>query len=275
MPAMRNPILFAVVTAFFVTMNYLLWRSEFGEQGRRSSPVPVKSVLDKMLTAPDNSRLEIRHHGMKVGNCRWSASVGDDRATGKQMSEEPLEEGMIETISGYTLELDGNTSFDHQNRFRFGFVLKLSTNHSWQEFSVRLSLRPFAWEVRSVAADQTVQLHTEDDEGSRRQTFTFADLRQPDKILRELGDSFFPGAGLAALALPLRSGKPSALAAGLKWEAHNDWLLFGRNRMRVYRLQAKLLEGWQARVFISPVGEILRVELPDEILLVHEDLLAP
>src|SRR2546425_1119760 len=135
---MRNPFFFAAVTIFFVSMNFLLWRSEFGGHGQLGGSVPVQTVLEKILTAPDNSRLEIRHHGVKIGNCRWSASVGDDRATGKRMSEEPVEEGMVEAIARYTLELDGNTSLDNLLRLRFNFILVLSTNRSWQEFGLKV-----------------------------------------------------------------------------------------------------------------------------------------
>ena len=74
-----------VVTAFFVAMNVLLWRSEFGGH-QFGVTVPPETVWEKVLTAPDTSLLTIRHHGKKIGTCQWSASVGQDRAVGQILS---------------------------------------------------------------------------------------------------------------------------------------------------------------------------------------------
>jgi hypothetical protein len=46
----------------------------------------------------------------------------------------------------------------------------------------------------------------------------------------------------------------------------------GNARVRVYRLKLRLFDGYEASVIVSPIGEILRVDLPDEISLIHEDL---
>jgi len=42
--------------------------------------------------------------------------------------------------------------------------------------------------------------------------------------------------------------------------------------VRAYRLQTRLLDRFQALIFVSSVGEILRIELPDEIILVNDQL---
>ena len=62
------------------------------------------------------------------------------------------------------------------------------------------------------------------------------------------------------------------LALGLTWQAHNDWLSIGHTYARVFRLQARLLDRYEVVVFVSRVGEILRVELPNEHLLVNDAL---
>jgi hypothetical protein len=46
----------------------------------------------------------------------------------------------------------------------------------------------------------------------------------------------------------------------------------GNARVRVYRLQLRLIDGYEATVLVSPIGEILRVDLPDEISFIHEEL---
>ena len=68
-------LLFWLITAFFITMNVLLWRSEFGGRSGSGSTVPLETVWHKMLIAPDNSRLEIRHHGKKIGYATWQPAV--------------------------------------------------------------------------------------------------------------------------------------------------------------------------------------------------------
>jgi hypothetical protein len=100
---------------------------------------------------------------------------------------------------------------------------------------------------------------------------TFAELRNPDKLARELGGPTLPGA-LAALGLPLPQNGASSVTLGLKWDARNDRIQIGNNLVRVYRLEARLFERVKAALFVSPVGEILRLELPGDIVMVNDAL---
>ena len=52
-------VTFLSIAAFWVAMNLLLWRSEYGSRGS-GIPVPVDLVWRKNLTAPDTSSL----HGL-------------------------------------------------------------------------------------------------------------------------------------------------------------------------------------------------------------------
>ena len=63
---MASRLTFIAITLFWVVMNILLWRSEFGA-GRAGSPVPVAAVWQKILTAPDNSSLTVIYKGRKIG----------------------------------------------------------------------------------------------------------------------------------------------------------------------------------------------------------------
>src|SRR5258708_25535382 len=75
---MFSRIALLLITLFWLTMNYLLWRSEFGGRGETGSAVPVETIWRKILTAPDNSSLEIIHQGTKLGYCRWAANLGPE-----------------------------------------------------------------------------------------------------------------------------------------------------------------------------------------------------
>jgi len=268
---MRYRAYFLLVTAFFITMNVLLWRSEFAGRGSLGAPVPADLVWEKVLTSPDHSYLEIRHHGVKIGRAQWAASIGEEAATGKVLSDEPPPEGMVKALSGYSISFDGAVSLDDLSRLRFDLNVKLDTNQNWRTLDVKFTVKPFSWEIQTSAEKQTLRFYAEGDERIDR-TFTFADLRNPDKIVRELGGPALPGA-LAALGLPLpQTDSPSASLA-LKWEARNDRLEVRDNLIRVYRLEARLFERLKATLFVSPVGEILRLELPDEIVMINEALI--
>ena len=79
-------------------------------------------------------------------------------------------------------------------------------------------------------------------------------------------------AWLATLAQGFKLPDPTTLALGLAWEARSDWFKLGHSRLRVYRVEARLLDKYRATVVLSRVGEILRVELPDDLVLVNEAL---
>src|SRR5438552_13877136 len=137
-----------LITVFWITMNVLLWRAEYGPQRAAGASVPPELVWQKMLTAPDSSSLSIFHHGAKIGFCHWMTSVGEDLS--KLKGDEAPPEGMIERVTGYRIQFEGNLSLpDVPGRVRFDCNLKLATNQVWEEFSGRLNLRPTVWEVRS------------------------------------------------------------------------------------------------------------------------------
>lgn len=260
---------FWLIAVFWLTMGVLLWRSEFGGGASGGASVPVSMVWHKILTAPDNSTLEIRQGTNRIGLCRWSANLGQEQATGARLTEDQPE-GMVRTLSNYTLDVDGNfTQAELGGRVRFGCTLVLSTNHAWQEFHLRLNLRPDAYAVHAHAATESVRLVIDDENGHAVTRYTFAELRNPQKILKDLGGPLLP-ATITALGVPLSTNQTAALSSPIRWEAHQDWLLLGRTRLRTYRLNGHLFDRFEVVVHVSPVGEILRVELPGKIFLINE-----
>ena len=266
---MFNRVVFVLIAGFWLTMNLLLWRSEFGQTGHPGSLVPVGMVWQKILTAPDDSSLEILQDGKRVGRCRWQANVGEEIAAGKVAPDEFELEGMVRQLAGYTIDLEGTLLFEElEKRLRFNLHAIFSANHNWQEFTVRGGVRPMSWELRSVASKETVTLKVDDENGKWDRAYRFEELRDPQTVLRDFGVPAFLGLLGGQMKLP----NASALSLGLNWEARNDWLKIGRSAARVYRLEARLLDRYRAVVFVSRVGEILQVELPDNIVLVNEAL---
>src|SRR5687767_13357156 len=117
---MGTRIWLGLVTAFWVVMGIFLWRSEFGSRGRPGSTVPLDMVWQKILTAPDSSHLEIRHHTNRIGYCHWRPEVGQELATGAVISEDEPVEGMVHRLAHYTLDLEGNITLPgFPTRLRF------------------------------------------------------------------------------------------------------------------------------------------------------------
>ena len=264
--------LFLLVAIFFVVMNVLLWRAEVTGRNKIGSPVPVQTVWQKIITAPDVSSLEIRHREKKIGFCRWIPTVPERAGDSEPPPDGDPLEGMVKEPTGFEIDLSGNIALDEQTRLRFSFDLNLSTNQAWQEFVAQLSIRPMQWELRSLARDQTLRFITE--EGGRRQdrVFKFKDLRNPQKVLGSIAGPLVPSL-LGMMGLPMDLSQIQTEAGRLKWEARNDWLTMGNARIRVYRLTLKFLEHYEISVLVSRVGEILRVELPEDVVLVNEALI--
>lgn len=278
---MRYKIYFLVVTVFFVTMNVLLWRSEFSARGRFGTPLPPETVWEKVLTSPDFSQLEVRHKGVKIGRAHLQAQISEAPAPPLLNTDDLPPEGMVKRVTGYTLHFDTTVSLEDLSRLRIDLILQLATNQTWQEFTLKLTLKPApsTWEFHASAATETFRFMAEDEEGRREQTFKFSDLQNPEKIARSIGGPLMPTM-LGALGLPMNAPppqsqpqRPANLSLGLGWEARNDWLKLGRNPIRVYRIETKLLERFRAVFFVSPIGELLRVELPDDVVLMNEALI--
>jgi hypothetical protein len=267
---MWSRVVTVAIALFFLLMNGLLWYREIAGRNDLGSPVPARAVWEKVLTAPDFSSLEILHHGQKVGHCRWVPSIGEGQTTGGVFADEPPPEGMVRRPLHYVLDLNGTILLDQSQHLRFSFDVKLSTNHAWQEFALRLSLRPTDWTLRSVAAEEKLRLVIDEAGARSERVFKFADLRNPDKLLREFGGPMLP-ATLAALGFSMPAQNSARdFSLGLNWEANQDRLTVGNARIRGYRLRARLFDRYQIVLFVSSVGEILRVELPDDVVLRNE-----
>ena len=264
---MFNRLYFPLIALFWIVMNVLLWRAEFGGRNEAVSAVSTEVVWQKILTAPDDSTLEISSNGKRIGYCRWAANVGEELATGKISSEDHVPEGMIRRLGRYTIDLEGNVLLSEPaSRLRFNLQLLFATNHVWRHLSLRVASRPSAWEIRTAAEEETLSLKYEDQTGQWSRTFTYDELRHPRQLLEE-----FAGAlPLALLGTAAGLEQEMNLSLGLHWAARNDWLKIGHAQVRVYRLQARLLDRYQIVVVVSRVGEILRVELPNGVLLMNE-----
>ena len=266
---MLHRLAFVSILLFWILMNALLWRSEFKGRNDLDSAVPVEMVWKKILTAPDDSALEVSAGERRIGYCRWRANVGEELATGKTPTEESQPEGMIENLSGYTIDLDGNLiGLESGRRMRFEAHAGFTAANRLKDFTVRFTVRPRTLEIQGSAASADLTVRYEDGGEKWERHLRPSEITEPASWAGALGVPFAENFGLAGN--PLLGLKNVAL--GLQWTARKDWLEIGRSKVGVYRLQAPLLDKYEAVVIVSRVGEILRVELPNGVLLVNDAL---
>ncbi|MFM8471723.1 MAG: hypothetical protein ACKODH_17460 [Limisphaerales bacterium] len=275
---------FFVITAFCLTMNVLLWRSEFRPQGEGAT-VPLAIVWERILRAPDDSDLEIFHQKKKVGHLRWAVNAGELATTNQPPANDDLQEGMIRKVGGYTIDiLDGRLDLgESRKRIRFTMHTTLATNHQWQTFSVQFIQRPMSLDVNASATNETLSVTYREGDDLTQRAFTFAQLRDPKALLQALAGpiplGLLTGGLLGGLSEAGASPELAALPAlqklslGLKWDSRQDWLKIGSAKLRCYRLQTRLLEKHEATIYVSRVGELLRVELPNDIVLQNTRML--
>jgi hypothetical protein len=263
-------VAFILVTVFWLTMNVLLWQTEFGSR-RTEGSVPVAIVWEKILTAPDDSSLTVFHQGHLVGACHVRTAVGEQWSA---IGDENVPSGPPEKNRGYRLRLDGSAVIpEWTNRIRLDAELKLDRNRAWQDLTARIAMRPIIWEIHSVAAEKNIQIKTEGGDNAFNFVLNFSDLQNPSALTYKL-------LGPAAAELTAEAGLPripagsSAAGLGLKWEAYDDTLRIGHSAVQVYRLHTRLLDRYEVNMIISRAGEILRVQLPNDVLLLNDRLAA-
>lgn len=270
---MLSRFVFVIIAVFFVVMNVLLWRAEFAGKNIGST-VPAEIVWRKILTAPDPSPLEIRHRGKRIGQLRWSPSVGEDTTARPVVpAGEIPPEGMIKVVTGYDLELEGDITLGEGQAVNLNFDVTLTTNYNWRDFNLRLTLKPTVVELHSVADEETVRLVTSDGDSRTERVFKFADLKQPDRIIREFMGPWLPSQFLAGLVPLGLASQPQAVSESIEWVARSDSLRLGTARVRGYRLEASFMGRYPATVFINTLGEIVRIDLPNDLVLINEGLM--
>jgi hypothetical protein len=271
---MARKLSFALITLFWVTMNALLWRAEFGGKDV-GAEMPVSLIWEKVLTSPDDSGLAVNVGGERVGYVRWHPNIGEAVATGKVADENEIE-GRVKTLAGYTINADGNFILpEGAGRIRFDLEARFDASRQWTEWTVKGIQRPSVWTISANRKNETIEVGLGEGPAAVKQKFRFADFRNPGKLMDDLGvTAALPMAGVVLPNLAPVSGGTNAptLSLGLKWEGKQDWLQMGHSRVKVYQLRAQILEKYEIVVIVSRVGEILRVKLPGEMTLVNEAL---
>lgn len=248
---------FFFIAAFWVTMNFLLWRAEYGAHAGEIS-VPVELVWRKILTAPDASSLNVFQNGRRMGFCEFSTGVGTAMAELDENSPPP--EG-VAARAGYKIQMNGNVGVgEFTNRVQFNGQLQFSPAREWRELNLKVSSHLGTVEIHSLATNENFHVKITGDAFNADTTVRFSDLQNPNALLHSLAGNF-GGGFLGGLELPGVPQNSAALAEAIHWDAHRDRLKISGEPVSVYRLETQLLQN-KIVIYVSTLGEILRVELP-------------
>ena len=265
---MNARLIFIAVAAFWVTMNVLLWRMEYGSQGG-DLPVPLQLVWRKILTAPDASSLSVYQNGDRTGYCELSTSVGQQMAA--MDDTKPPPEG-FSVRAGYQLHFAGNISLgDFTNRLKFDGRITFSPQRAWQEVTLKITTHQATVEIHSLSTNQMVRVRISSDNASIEREVPLSELANPNALVQafagNLGDTLLGSLDLPDFTAP-ESGQ------NLEWNARRTRLKIGAEFVPVYRLEATLL-GHVVSVDVSTLGEILRIRLPGNVTAIIDELNKP
>lgn len=253
---MLSRLTFFGITAFWVTMNVLLWRTEFGSLGG-DTPVPLELVWRKILTAPDESNMSVYRNQERTGYAEFSTGVGQSMAA---LDEDKLPPDGLAKRAGYVVRLSGNVALgDFTNRMKFTGFVRFTPARRWQELSMKIITRLAVVELESTATNRMVHVKISGDTVALERDLSFDDLQNPNALVHAfLGN--FADAFLGTVDLPILP----ATAAGdqnLSWSARRTRVKIGSESVPIYRLETSAL-GHPVTVDVSTLGDILRLELP-------------
>lgn len=271
---MTQRIAFAIITGFWLTMNFLLWRVEYLSRQQTASPVRVERVWQKILTSPDPSALEIYYKGNRIGNCKWVVGAGEEQIRAYVYNEDVSVQKPLPKPTTYTVDLDGNLMLrEYKHNIRFYFHATMHSDQTLSNLSVRVNLGNSAVQVNAWAKEELVEIRFEERDYFWARKFKFQDLGNPARLSEITG---IPAIGvlmpdLRAIGGTNFLGEASKL---IKIESFYDTLTFGNSNIKVYKIEAKFMDRFKAVVYVSRAGEILKAELPEGLLLVNQALVS-
>ncbi|HON09188.1 MAG TPA: hypothetical protein PLW02_13910 [Verrucomicrobiota bacterium] len=268
---MINRIVLIVVCIFWLVMNLVLYRYEVGDKNKYHSSVPIETVWKKVLMSPDQSSLEIFQSGRRIGNCRWIAGAGEEQMRKFLQSEEgEPTKNVIEKPNFYTIDFDGSLAIKEvKGNIRFYFFAVLPDEKSWSNVNVRVSFEKMNIIVNASSSNETVSIRIETPDNLISRRFTFAELSNPANILQSVGGPI----GLLFLPELTSITKTNASATSkinLDYKSYYHNMTVGTTTLWVYRVEVSLFKRFTAAINISKAGEVLKVELPNNIELINE-----
>jgi len=269
-------LVFLAITAFWIVMNVLLWRSE--TRGAKDSDIPLRTVAQRMLEAADSSTLQIHHHRVPIGQLRWTPAVLQDDASA---TNQLVDDGMVTRRTGYAIDLELNLVAGGGGRQgRGGGRIEFNPDLTWRSMDIRFTEKPMTYEISARAASAVLSLRIL--QGNDVVFNQNLPLQDPAALLTTLDGSLggfglltpglLSGLGVLVPTGGANAGKGVLPAGLLRWESRTTELRVSQQRVRAFLVSARFLDKYQGDVWVSRSGELLRVTLPNEIELRDESL---
>jgi len=260
---MMGRAVFVLITVFWVIMNVMLWRTEFSGAQTGGSPVSSAVVLEKLLTSPDPSTLEVRYQGRTMGYLHWYPDPGEEPQT--VFAGDYVPQGMVQSARGLQVRLEGSVSPPSLGTgVRLDLELTLSTNRSWESLSIHAGTRQVQVSIRADGPAQQLEWRVTSQTLALENRVDLKDARDPRKLLGTFGKPLEPF--LTAIPTDIE------LTEQLQWDARLDWMPFGNSKIRIYRLRTRWQDRYEATLLVNRAGEILRIDLPGGWRLFNEGL---
>jgi|TARA_B100000959_G_scaffold272113_1_gene321074 hypothetical protein len=270
-------VILAILACFWAFMGYRLWQVEYAGKGLGAA-VDIEVVWNKILNAQDEAPLSIvserNGEAEALGWMMWSPTV-----TRGDTDKYPEVEGMVRTALGYSLNVDRGRIFgtEHAVDFNFSFHIGFGPDPERAWTNVRLNVRQqnetVDYNVRLDAQSTNTffSLNMESIDTTNQTEIAYADLRKPDKLvhagmeLAGVNPLITAGTTLAIRNLMGKTQLAKSMRFKFQWpkQAHYDLLPGVRTHIKVYRVDVPIVEDMLLKIYINPLGEILRVEIPD------------
>ena len=265
----------AILACFWAYMGFRLWQVEYSGQSLGAA-VSFEVVWDKILNAQDEAPLSIVNErtGEALGWMMWSPTVTRD-----DTDKRPEVEGMVQTALGYSLDIDRGRIFgtEYAVDFTFSFHVGFGPDPDRGWTDVRLSVKQqnetvdYTVRLNAQSTNTFFTLDVESGDAINHAEIAYADLRKPEKLVRAgmelagVSPLITAGATLAVRNLMGKTQLAKSVRFKFPWpkQAHYDFLPGVRTRIKVYRVDVPIVEGMLLKIYVNPLGEILRVEVPE------------
>ncbi len=277
---------------FWLGMNVLLWRSEYGG-GSQGNPLPVKTVISKILDTPDPSEMDIFYQEKPLGHCRWVVTqvglgdVQDDASdtidVGDDVDLEAAEmSGLIRDVRSYIVSVDGYVQGEENpRRIQFMLNIRLDRKWGWIKFDGKIGFRNQWLHLHADKEEEALVLEIEQEESELKTQLTFEQLKNPQALIGQLTqENPLVAITLTPLMGLMNSFNQSETVTPLQtsdwaknWNAFSDWMTIAHSRTRIYRLESGEGRKRKLTVTVNRAGEIISVNAPQKISLRNENVL--
>lgn len=240
----------AFILVFWAVMTGLMIRDTYYPNDTRFVEVPVRLVFDLFLAEAValNHTLDVYHETLKIGHAAFTIQPGSDD----------------ENVSSYAILVNGSVQIPTETatvNANFNLVAKLADAERWQSFKLKFKA-PSAQTEAVISWKQGDVLPEVEVKKSGKVVMNTEMAQAVIDMKASLGGgSDWPWQLLPSGALPDQKA--------FKPKAREGQMLLAGKRRRCYIVQLPVIPGNEVIFYFTEIGELARVELPQEYRLIE------